>query len=154
MIRKKVAIILIAASIVLPAKANAVELSTNTSQERITAENTYIEKDLKENRKVSFSSDSKIVLNKDKVISGTIGDGKNIKKVSLYINGEKLQEVLVNCNEENYNFSLHGIYKKAIEKAEAIVQVEYKDGDIIKERKILQTDKMEVLGTVDSLKKW
>lgn len=152
MIRKKVAVILIAASIVLPAKANAVELSTNTSQESITAENTYIEKDLKENRKVSFSSDSKIVLNKDKVISGTIGDGKNIKKVSLYINGEKLQEVLVNCNEENYNFSLHGTYKKAIEKAEAIVQVEYKDGDIIKERTILQTDKMEVLGTVDSLK--
>lgn len=152
MIRKKVAIILIAASIVLPAKANAVELSTNTSQESITSENTYIEKDLKENRKVSFSSDSKIVLNKDKVISGTIGDGKNIKKVSLYINGEKLQEVLVNCNEENYNFSLHGTYKKAIEKAEAIVQVEYKDGDIIKERTILQTDKMEVLGTVDSLK--
>lgn len=152
MIRKKVAVILIVASIVLPAKANAVELSTNTPQESITAENTYIEKDLKENRKVSFSSDSKIVLNKDKVISGTIGDGKNIKKVSLYINGEKLQEVLVNCNEENYNFSLHGTYKKAIEKAEAIVQVEYKDGDIIKERKILQTDKMEVLGTVDSLK--
>lgn len=152
MIRKKVAVILIVASIVLPAKANAVELSTNTPQESITAENIYIEKDLKENRKVSFSSDSKIVLNKDKVISGTIGDGKNIKKVSLYINGEKLQEVLVNCNEENYNFSLHGIYKKAIEKAEAIVQVEYKDGDIIKERKILQTDKMEVLGTVDSLK--
>lgn len=152
MIRKKVAVILIAASIVLPAKANAVELSTNTLQESITAENTYIEKDLKENRKVSFSSDSKIVLNKDKVISGTIGDGKNIKKVSLYINGEKLQEVLVNCNEENYNFSLHGTYKKAIEKAEAIVQVEYKDGDIIKERTILQTDKMEVLGTVDSLK--
>ena len=152
MIRKKVAVILIVASIVLPAKANAVELSTNTPQESITAENTYIEKDLKENTKVSFSSDSKIVLNKDKVISGTIGDGKNIKKVSLYINGEKLQEVLVNCNEENYNFSLHGTYKKAIEKAEAIVQVEYKDGDIIKERKILQTDKMEVLGTVDSLK--
>lgn len=152
MIRKKVAVILIVASIVLPAKANAVELSTNTPQESITAENTYIEKDLKENRKVSFSSDSKIVLNKDKVILGTIGDGKNIKKVSLYINGEKLQEVLVNCNEENYNFSLHGTYKKAIEKAEAIVQVEYKDGDIIKERKILQTDKMEVLGTVDSLK--
>ena len=87
MIRKKVAVILIVASIVLPAKANAVELSTNTPQESITAENTYIEKDLKENRKVSFSSDSKIVLNKDKVISGTIGDGKNIKKVSLYING-------------------------------------------------------------------
>ena len=37
MIRKKVAIILIAASIVLPAKANAVELSTNTSQESITS---------------------------------------------------------------------------------------------------------------------
>ena len=152
MIRKKVAVILIAASIVLPAKANAVELSIDTAQESITAENTYTEKTLKENRNVSFSSDSNIVLNKDKVVSGTIGDGKNIKKVSLYINGEKLQEVLVNCNEENYKFSLHGTYKKAIEKAEAIVEVEYNDGDIIKGSQILQTEKMEVLGTVDSLK--
>ncbi|MCI7443171.1 MAG: C40 family peptidase, partial [Clostridium sp.] len=118
----------------------------------ITVEDAYQEKTLKENRKVSFSSNSIITLKKDKTISGSIGDGKNIKKVTLYINGEKFQEVSVDCNDEVYNFSLKANYKKAIEKAEATVKVEYNDGTIIKGNQTLETEKMEVLGTVDSLR--
>ena len=103
MIKKKVAVILLLASIISPVKANAIELSKDKS---ITVEDAYQEKTLKENRKVSFSSNSIITLKKDKTISGSIGDGKNIKKVTLYINGEKFQEISVDCNDEVYNFSL------------------------------------------------
>ena len=149
MIKKKVAVILLLASIISPVKANAIELSTDKS---ITVEDAYQEKTLKENRKVSFSSNSIITLKKDKTISGSIGDGKNIKKVTLYINGDKFQEVLVNCNDEVYNFSLNVNYKKAIEKAEATVEVEYNDGTVIKGNQTLETENMEVLGTVDSLR--
>ncbi|MGM9977687.1 MAG: NlpC/P60 family protein [Clostridium sp.] len=149
MIKKKVAVILLLASIISPVKANAIELSKDKS---ITVEDAYQEKTLKENRKVSFSSNSIITLNKDKTISGSIGDGKNIKKVTLYINGDKFQEVLVNCDDEVYNFSLNVNYKKAIEKAEATVEVEYNDGTVIKGNQTLETENMEVLGTVDSLR--
>ena len=149
MIKKKVAVILLLASIISPVKANAIELSTDKS---ITVEDAYQEKTLKENRKVSFSSNSIITLKKDKTISGSIGDGKNIKKVTLYIDGEKFQEVSVNCNDEVYNFSLNVNYKKAIEKAEATVEVEYNDGTVIKGNQNLETENMEVLGTVDSLR--
>ncbi len=149
MIKKKVAVILLLASIISPVKANAIELSRDKS---ITVEDAYQEKTLKENRKVSFSSNSIITLKKDKTISGSIGDGKNIKKVTLYINGEKFQEVSVDCNDEVYNFSLKANYKKAIEKAEATVEAEYNDGTVIKGNQTLETENMEVLGTVDSLK--
>ena len=149
MIKKKVAVILLLASIISPVKANAIELSTDKS---ITVEDAYQEKTLKENRKVSFSSNSIITLKKDKTISGSIGDGKNIKKVTLYINGEKFQEVSVDCNDEVYNFSLKANYKKAIEKAEATVEAEYNDGTVIKGNQTLETENMEVLGTVDSLR--
>ena len=149
MIKKKVAVILLLASIISPVKANAIELSKDKS---ITVEDAYQEKTLKENRKVSFSSNSIITLKKDKTISGSIGDGKNIKKVTLYINGEKFQEVSVDCNDEVYNFSLKANYKKAIEKAEATVEAEYNDGTVIKGNQTLETENMEVLGTVDSLR--
>ena len=79
MIKKKVAVILLLASIISPVKANAIELSKDKS---ITVEDAYQEKTLKENRKVSFSSNSIITLKKDKTISGSIGDGKNIKRVT------------------------------------------------------------------------